>query len=160
MEASRWEWCGAKSSLVRRCRLAGMAANAASRSSKTKRAPLCSGALSITAEEAYFFFVVVLVVDAIGVVLAVVSIFMPVSIAAGAGAIAGAEVSAVAASSFLDVHAASARTAATRARRFIYDLLERQTWKNSPVRARGCSAGIWRGRKFISSGTRVKGNAC
>src|SRR3982751_6787390 len=159
MEASRWEWCGAKSSRVRRCRLAGMAANAVSRSSKTKRAPLCSGALSITAEEAYFFFVVVLVVvvvDAAGVVLAVVSIFMPVSIAAGAGAIAGAEVSAVAASSFLDVHAASARTAATRARRFIYDLLERQTWKNSPVRARGRSAGIWRGRKFISSGTRVK----
>jgi hypothetical protein len=68
--------------------------------------------------------VVVVVVDA-GVVLAVVSIFMPVSIAAGAGAIAGAEVSAVADSSFLAVHAASTRTAATRARRFIYDLLER-----------------------------------
>jgi hypothetical protein len=50
---------------------------------------------------------------------------MPVSIAAGAGAIAGAEVSAVADSSFLAVHAASTRTAATRARRFIYDLLER-----------------------------------
>jgi hypothetical protein len=59
--------------------------------------------------------------------------FIVVSIAAGAGAIAGAEVSAVAASSFLEVHAASARTAATRARRFIYDLLERQTWINSPA---------------------------
>jgi hypothetical protein len=94
------------------------------------------------------------------VVLAVVlaaPMFIVVSIAAGAGAIAGAEVSAVAASSFLDVHAARARTAATRARRFIYDLLERQTWINSPVRARGRSAGFWRGRKFISSGTRVKG---
>ena len=59
--------------------------------------------------------------------------FIVVSIAAGAGAIAGAEVSAVAASSFLEVHAASARTAATRARRFIYDLLERQTWIKSPA---------------------------
>ena len=59
------------------------------------------------------------------VVLAVVSIFMPVSIGAGAGAMAGADVSAVAASSFLAVQAASARIAATRARRFIYDLLER-----------------------------------
>jgi hypothetical protein len=81
----------------------------------------------------YFFLVVVLVLVVVVVVdaveLAVVSIFMPVSIAAGAGAIAGAEVSAVAASSFLDVHAARTRTAATRARRFIYDLLERQTWK-------------------------------
>ena len=54
-------------------------------------------------------------------------IAMLVSIAAGAGAIAGAEVSAVAASSFFEVHAARARTAATRTRRFIYDLLERQT---------------------------------
>jgi hypothetical protein len=60
----------------------------------------------------------VVVVDA--VVLAVVSIFIPVSIAAGAGAMAGADVSAVAASSFFAVQAASARTAATRARRFIY----------------------------------------
>jgi hypothetical protein len=77
------------------------------------------------------FFVVVLVVvveDAVGlvVVVAVESIFMVVSIAAGAGAIAGAEVSAVADSSFFELHAASTRTAATRARRFIYDLLERQ----------------------------------
>src|SRR5207253_11500569 len=153
MAASRWEWCGAKCWRGRRCRPDGTAASAASRSSKTKRAPLCSGALSITAEEAYFFFVVVLVVlavlvllvvDAAGVVLAVVSIFMPVSIAAGAGAIAGAEVSAVAASSFFE-HAASTRTAATRARRFIYDPLERQKWNNSPVRARGRSAGFWRG---------------
>jgi hypothetical protein len=37
---------------------------------------------------------------------------------------AGAEVSIAAASSFLAVHAASTRTAATRARRFIYNLLE------------------------------------
>jgi hypothetical protein len=72
-----------------------------------------------------------LVVDD-AVVLAA-GMFIVVSIAAGAGAIAGAEVSAVAASSFLEVHAASARTAATRARRFIYDLLERQTWINSPA---------------------------
>ena len=43
---------------------------------------------------------------------------------AGAGAIAGAEVSATVASSFF-AHAASTRTAATRARRFIYDLLKR-----------------------------------
>src|SRR5215210_1915435 len=50
---------------------------------------------------------------------------MLVSIGAGAGAMAGADVS-TAASSFLAVHAASARTAATRARRFIYDLLKRQ----------------------------------
>jgi hypothetical protein len=76
------------------------------------------------------FLVVVLVVvveDAVGVdvVLAVESIFMVVSIAAGAGAIAGAAVSAVAVSSFFE-HAASTRTAATRARRFIYDLLGRQ----------------------------------
>jgi len=79
----------------------------------------------------------------LGVVEAVLladGIAMLVSIAAGAGAIAGAEVSAVAASSFLDVHAARAKTAATRARRFIYDLLGRQTWNYSPVRARGRSA--------------------
>src|SRR6266566_10054991 len=81
--------------------------------------------------EPYFFFVVVffvvvVLVVVVAVVLAVVSIFMPVSIAAGAGAMAGAVVSAVADSSFLAVHAASARMAATRARRFIYDLLERQ----------------------------------
>jgi hypothetical protein len=82
----------------------------------------------------YFFFVVEDVVDV--VVDAVVSIFIPVSIAAGAGAIAGAVVSEVADSSFFELHAASARTAATRARRFIYDLLERQTWNKSPVRAR------------------------
>jgi hypothetical protein len=37
---------------------------------------------------------------------------------------AGAEVSTAAASSFLAVHAARTRTAATRARRFIYNLLE------------------------------------
>jgi hypothetical protein len=91
------------------------------------------------------FFVVVLVVvvdDAVGfvVVVAVESIFIVVSIAAGAGAIAGAEVSAVADSSFFELQAASTRTAATRARRFIYDLLERQTWNQSPVRARGRSA--------------------
>jgi len=66
---------------------------------------------------------VVVLVVVTAVVLAVVSIFMPVSIAAGAGAMAGADVSAVAASSFFAVHAASTRTAATRARRFIYDLL-------------------------------------
>src|SRR5204863_3726754 len=113
------------------------------------------------------FFVGVLVVvllvgvGAAAVVLAVVSIFIPVSIAAGAGAgaIAGAEVSAVAASSFFEVHAARTRTAATRARRFIYDLLERQTWNNSPVRARGRSARFWRGRNFISSGSSVKGDS-
>jgi len=46
------------------------------------------------------------------------------SIAAGAGAIAGAEVSATAASSFF-AQATSTSTAATRARRFIYDLLKR-----------------------------------
>jgi hypothetical protein len=75
------------------------------------------------------FLVVVLVVvvdDAVGVVVVVLveSIFIVVSIAAGAGAIAGAEVSAVADSSFFELQAASTRTAATRARRFIYDLLE------------------------------------
>jgi hypothetical protein len=78
--------------------------------------------------------VLVVVVVVAAVELAVVSIFMPVSIAAGAGAIAGADVSAVADSSFLAVHAASTRTAATRARRFIYDLLKRNVDK-SPVRA-------------------------
>jgi hypothetical protein len=69
---------------------------------------------------------VVVVLDAAGFVLdvdvVVESIFIVVSIAAGAGAIAGAAVSAVADSSFFE-HAASTRTAATRARRFIYDLL-------------------------------------
>jgi hypothetical protein len=84
-------------------------------------------------ETAYLFLVVV---EEAAVLLAVVSIFIPVSIAAGAGAIAGAVVSDVAASSFFELHAASARTATTRARRFIYDLLERQTWNKSPVRAR------------------------
>jgi hypothetical protein len=80
---------------------------------------------------------VVLVEDAAGVVvvLAVESIFIVVSIAAGAGAIAGADVSAVAASSFF-AQAASTRTAATRARRFIYNLLWRLMWNKSPVRAR------------------------
>src|SRR5881275_1312077 len=101
---------------------------------KRKRRRCLAAPSTILRSRVYFFLVdlvvvlVVVVVDAAGVVLAVVSIFMPVSIAAGAGAMAGAEVSAVAASSFLDVHAASTRTAATRARRFIYDLLERQTW--------------------------------
>jgi hypothetical protein len=76
-----------------------------------------------------FVVVVLLVVDdAVGVPVVVVveSIFMVVSAVDGAGAMAGADVSAVADSSFLAVHAASTRTAATRARRFIYDLLERQ----------------------------------
>ena len=99
----------------------------------------------------------VVVVDAVE--LAVVSIFMPVSIAAGAGAIAGAEVSAVAASSFFDVHAARTRTAATRARRFIYDLLKMANVEISPVRARSRSARFWRGQEFISSESSVKGNA-
>jgi hypothetical protein len=89
-----------------------MAANAAYKSNKTKKAPLFSGAFFYLAKTAYLRRVDV------AVVLAVVSILMPVSIAAGAGAMAGAEVSAVAASSFFE-HAASARTAATRARRFI-----------------------------------------
>lgn len=57
----------------------------------------------------------------VGVLVAAVG---KVSIAAGAGAIAGADVSAIVASSFF-AHAASTRTAATRARRFIYDLLKR-----------------------------------
>jgi hypothetical protein len=82
-----------------------------------KKAPLFSGAFSFDGMS-------YLRVDD-GVVLAA-GMFMLVSIAAGAGAMAGADVSTVAASSFLAVHAASARTAATRARRFIYDLLERQ----------------------------------
>jgi len=59
-------------------------------------------------------------------VLVAAGMVMLESIGAGAGAMAGADVSTVAASSFLAVHAASARTAATRARRFIYDLLKRQ----------------------------------
>jgi enoyl-CoA hydratase/carnithine racemase len=109
---------------------------------KTKKAPLFSGAFLITARS-YFFFVVVFVVlvvvvlEAVGVVVvvAVESIFIVVSIAAGAGAIAGADVSAVADSSFF-AQAARTRTAATRARRFIYDLLWRLTWNKSPVRAR------------------------
>jgi hypothetical protein len=105
----------------------------------------------LTDRDDYFFFVVVLVVvvvEADGVVLAVVSIFIPVSIAAGAGAIAGAEVSAVAASSFFDVHAARTRTAATRARRFIYDLLKMANVENSPVRARGRSARFGAGKNL------------
>jgi hypothetical protein len=84
----------------------------------------------------YGFFVVVLVVvfvvvfvESIFIVLScfmLVSIpaFMPVSVVAGAGAIAGAAVS-VAGSSFFVVQAATAITAATRARRFIYILLGR-----------------------------------
>jgi hypothetical protein len=59
----------------------------------------------------------------VGVVVAA-GMVMLVSIGAGAGAMVPADVS-TAASSFLAVHAASARTAATRARRFIYDLLKR-----------------------------------
>jgi hypothetical protein len=58
-------------------------------------------------------------------------------------------VSAVAASSFFDVHAARTRTAATRARRFIYDLLERQTWNNSPVRARSRGPVLARARIYL-----------
>src|SRR5881275_176593 len=130
---------------------------------KRKRRRCLAAPSTILRSRVYFFLVdlvvllVVVVVLAAGVVLAVVSIFIPVSIAAGAGAIAGAEVSAVAASSFFDVHAANTRTAATRARRFIYDLLERQTWNKSPVRARGRMPVFWRGRNFISSETCVKG---
>src|SRR3954462_6016319 len=120
----------------------------------------------MSGDEGYFFFVlvflvVVVVEEAAGAVLlaVVVSIFMPVSIAAGAGAIAGAVVSDVAVSSFFEVHAASAKMAATRARRFIYDLLERQTWVESPVRARDRGARFWRGRKSISSESSVKSTA-
>jgi hypothetical protein len=104
---------------------------------------------------------VVVVEDAVGVELVVFveSIFIEVSVAAGAGAIAGAVVSAVADSSFFELHAASTRTAATRARRFIYDLLERQTWNKSPVRARDRGARFWRARKFISSRCGVKGSS-
>jgi hypothetical protein len=66
-------------------------------------------------EEAYFF--VVSAILAVVSIIAVESvIFMPVSIAAGAGAIA-APVSTGASSFF--VHAASAMTAATSAMRFI-----------------------------------------
>src|SRR5207244_7962532 len=86
------------------------------------------------------------------------TILMPSASAGGPRAIAGAELSAVSASSFFEVQAARTRTAATRARRFIYDLLERQTWNKSPVRARGRSARFWRGRNFISSGSSVKGD--
>jgi hypothetical protein len=57
-----------------------------------------------------------------GVVVGVVVAVGMVSIAAGAGAIAGADVSAIVASSFF-AQATITRTAATRARRFIYDLL-------------------------------------
>jgi MFS superfamily sulfate permease-like transporter len=118
----------------------------------------------VSGDEDYYFlvvvFLVVVVEEAAGVVLAVVvSIFMPVSIAAGAGAIAGAVVSDVAVSSFFEVHAARAKMAATRARRFIYDLLERQTWVKSPVRARDRGARFWRGRKSISSESSVKSTA-
>jgi hypothetical protein len=52
------------------------------------------------------------------------SLIIVLSIIAGGGAMVGAEVSIVAASSFLAVHAASTRTTATRARRFIYNLLD------------------------------------
>src|ERR1700682_4620388 len=165
--ASRWGWCGARSSPAPRCRPDGRAANAAYKSSKTKKAPLCRGAFFDHREELYFFLVVfvvlvvlvVVVLDAAGFVVVVVeSIFIVVSTAAGAGAIAGAAVSAVADSSFLE-HAASTRTAATRARRFIYDLLWRLTWNKSPVRARDRDARFWRGRKFISSESCVKGRA-
>jgi hypothetical protein len=118
---------------------------------------------------AYFFFVafvvvlvvVVVVVVAAGVVLAVVStIFMPVSI--GAGAIAGAAVSAVADSSFFELQAARTRTAATRARRFIYDLLERQTWNKSPVRAhdRGARFGAGENLSHLEAVSRVKPSGC
>jgi hypothetical protein len=55
--------------------------------------------------------------------LVMLSLIIVLSIA-GAGAMAGADVSDIAASSFLAVHAASTRTAATRARRFIYNLLD------------------------------------
>jgi hypothetical protein len=85
-----------------------------------------------------FVVLVVVVLEAVGVLdvaVVVESIFIVVSTAAGAGAIAGAAVSAVADSSFF-AHAANTRTAAMRTRRFIYDLLWRLTWIKSPVRAR------------------------
>src|SRR5438128_12623200 len=116
-----------------------MAESVACKSNKTKKAPQSSGALFLlNREEAYFFFFVVVlvfalvVVDAAGVVLAVVSIFMPVSIAAGAGAIAGAEVSEVDPPSFFD-HGASTSTVGRDGGRHTYVLLERQTCGKSPV---------------------------
>src|SRR5438105_11438875 len=90
------------------------------------------------------------------VVDAVVSIFMPVSVTAGAGAMA-ADVSAAGVSSFF-AHAASAKTAATRARRFMYFLLNRTTLtEKSPVRARVRDARFWRGGKVNLPRICVKG---
>jgi enoyl-CoA hydratase/carnithine racemase len=117
----------------------------------------------------YFFFVVVFVVlvvvvlEAVGVVLvvAVESIFIVVSIAAGAGAIAGADVSAVADSSFF-AQAASTRTAATRARRFIYNLLWRLMWNKSPVRARdrGPVFGAGENLSLLKAVSRARPSGC
>jgi hypothetical protein len=79
--------------------------------------------------------------------LVMLSLIIVLSIA-GAGAIAGAEVSAVAASSFLAVQAASTRTAATRARRFIYNLLSGAVGK-SPVRARSSCSFLARAKIYL-----------
>ena len=161
MAGSRWGWCGGRFRRGRRCRRGGTAENAACRSSKTKKAPLFSGAFfdharkKLTSSSWWSWLR--------GRGRRRRRAGRRVHLHAGVHRCrgrshGGSGVSAVAASSFLDVQAASARTAATRARRFIYDLLERQTWNKSPVRARGRGARFWRGRNFISSGTSVKGN--
>src|SRR5688500_15610535 len=102
----------------------------------------CLVAPFFTSREAYL----------LGVVVAVVSI----TAGAGAGAMAGAEVSIAAASSFLAVHAARTSTAATRARRFMYNLLKGKKGENRRS-VHGPRARFWRGRKSTSSGSSVKG---
>src|SRR5438874_8322848 len=128
MVGLRWRWCEEKWRRARRCTRDGKEASARCRSPDKKKARLVSRASSIRAgEEVYFFFGVVF--DALAMLsrimlsLAIESfiavesiIFMPVSMAAGAGAIAAPVSTGV--SSFL-LHAARTRTAATRAMRFI-----------------------------------------
>src|SRR6266566_5379814 len=50
MAALRWGWWGGRCYPVLRCRRGGMAENAAYKRSKTKKAPLCSGAFLMTAD--------------------------------------------------------------------------------------------------------------
>jgi tRNA A58 N-methylase Trm61 len=97
------------------------------------------------------------VVSVIGVAVVEDDIDIELSVVtAGAGAGAIAAVVSAGVSSFF-AHAARAKTAATRARRFMYFLLKRNNVdKKSPVRARVRGARFWRGGKVNYTTLRVK----
>jgi hypothetical protein len=88
-----------------------------------KKAPLCRWRLLFVRLRTDYLLVAFAMLSRRMLSLTMLSLMATLSTITGAGAIAGDVVS-MAVSSFLAVHAASTRTAAKRARRFIYNLLE------------------------------------